>query len=136
MKRECLLSRAYTGTPLTLAGVELAFSPLVNEIVRELKTAFFTGDGDGTQTHQAGLCEGVLVMFLLASDDRKGLAELRQMSREDRARRVLDFYLEHETGIDALKPEIIARMESVAAAIVESEAQGKPHPPAPDSSPP
>ena len=136
MKRECLLSRAYTGIPLTLDGVELAFSPLVNEIVRELKTAFFTGDGDGTQTHQAGLCEGVLVMFLLASDDRKGLAALRQMSREDRARRVLDFYLEHEAGIDALKPEIIARMESVAAAIVESEAQGKPHPHVPDSSPP
>lgn len=136
MKRECLLSRSYTGNPLTLDGVELAFSPLVNEILRELKTALFTGNGDGSQTHQAGLCEGVLVMYLLAKEDRTALAELRKMNREDRAARVLDFYLEHEQGIDALKPEIFARMEAAAAAIVESEDAGKPHPPAPASSPP
>ena len=119
-----------------LDGVELAFSPLVNEILRELNTAFFTGDGDGTQTHQAGLCEGVLVMFLLAKNDRAGLAEFRKLTREQRATRVLDFYLDHEEGIDALKPDILARMESAAAAMVESEAQGKPHPQALDSSPP
>lgn len=136
MKRECLLSRAYTGNPLTLDGVELAFSPLVNEILRELKTAVFTGDGDGSQTHQAGLCEGVLVMWLLAKGDKAGIAELRAMTREQRAARVLDFYIEHEEGVDALKPEIISRLESVAAAIVESEEVGKPHLPAQDSSPP
>jgi|APGre2960657404_1045060.scaffolds.fasta_scaffold22532_3 hypothetical protein len=136
MKRECLLSRSYTGNPMTLDGVELFFSPLANEILRELKTALFTGEGDGTQTHQAGLCEGVLVMWLLAKEDRAGIAELRKMSREARARCVLDFYLDHEAGIDALKPEILARMESIAAAIVESEAGGKPRQPAPDSSPP
>ncbi|MFO0201822.1 MAG: hypothetical protein ACK528_01690 [Alphaproteobacteria bacterium] len=121
---------------MTLDGVELFFSPLANEILRELKTALFTGEGDGTQTHQAGLCEGVLVMWLLAKEDRAGIAELRKMSREARARCVLDFYLDHEAGIDALKPEILARMESIAAAIVESEAGGKPRQPAPDSSPP
>jgi hypothetical protein len=136
MKRECLLSRAYTGNPMTLNGVELAFSPLANEILREFKTALFTGDGDGTQTHQAGLCEGVLVMWLLAKDDRAGIAELRKMTRPERAARVLDFYLENEAGIDALKPEILARLESIAAAIVESEAGGKPRQQAPVSSPP
>lgn len=136
MKRECLLSKAYTGNPMMLGGVELAFSPLANEILRELKTSLFTGEGDGTQTHQAGLCEGVLVMWMLAKDDRSGIAELRKMSREQRASKVLDFYLDHESEIDALKPEILARMEAIAAAIVESEGGGKPHQQVPASSPP
>jgi len=67
MKRECLLSRTYTGPPMMLRGIEIVYSPLANEILRELQTAFFTGDGAGDQTHQAGLAEGLLIMWLLAT---------------------------------------------------------------------
>jgi len=135
MKRECLLSRSYSGPPMLFAGREIIFSALANEILRELHTAFFTGDGDGTQTHHAGLCEGVMVMRLLAEGKRAEIQSLRSMTREERAAAVLDFALEHEDQIEAIKPEIIARMEAAMAAMVESEQPGKPAPPAPASSP-
>jgi hypothetical protein len=135
MKRECLLSRTYTGAPMLFAGREIFYSALVNEILRELRTAFFTGDGDGTQTHHAGLCEGIMIMHLLAEGKRKEVQEHRDLSREVRAAAVLDFAIEHEEEIESLKPEIIARMEAAMAAMVESEEPGKPAPPAPASSP-
>jgi hypothetical protein len=136
MKRECLLSRSYSGPPMIFNGREIIFSALANEILRELRTAFFTGDGDGQQTHHAGLCEGVLVMHLLAEGKRAELMELRGMTRDQRAARVLDFAIEHEEQIETIKPEIIARMEAAMAAMVESEQPGKPAMPAPASSPP
>jgi hypothetical protein len=135
MKRECLLSRTYTGSPMMLRGVEIVYSPLANEILREFETAFFNGDGAGDQTHQAGLNEGVLIMWLLAAGNRQEVARLRKLTRADRHREVLDFYLENEEEIDALKPEIIARMESAMAASVESETPGKSHQPLRESSP-
>jgi hypothetical protein len=135
MKRECLLSRSYTGPPMLFAGREIFYSALVNEILRELRTAFFTGDGDGTQTHHAGLCEGIMVMHLLAEGKRAEIHALRSMTREERAAAVLDFAIEHDAEIESLKPEIIARMEAAMAAMVESEEPGKPAPPAPASSP-
>jgi hypothetical protein len=135
MKRECLLSRSYTGPPMLFAGREIFYSALVNEILRELRTAFFTGDGDGTQTHHAGLCEGILIMHLLAEGKRQEVQDHRNLAREARAAAVLDFAIEHEAEIEAIKPEIIARMEAAMASMVESEEPGKPAPPAPASSP-
>lgn len=119
---------------MTFKGVELAFSAVANEILRELKTPFFSsGNTDHTQFH--GLCEGVLVMYLIASGKRSNLAEFIRMGAEDRRREVLDFAIEHEEEIEAIKPGLIARMESAIAAQVESEAGGKSHSPVPEPSP-
>jgi len=134
MKRECLLSKSYTGNPMVFLGVELFYSPLVNEILREFQTALFAGDGLGDQTHQLGMAEGIYVMHLLASGKRGEIARIRKLTREERHSEVLDFYLENEDAVDALKPEIIARLESAAAAAVESEGGGKSRQQPPESS--
>jgi hypothetical protein len=106
-------------------GREIHFSALANEILRELKTAFFTARGNSEQTDHGGFCEGIMVMHLLAINNMEGIKEFRRMTREQRATAVLDFALENEEEIEALKPEIISRMEAAIAAMVESETPGK-----------
>jgi hypothetical protein len=135
MKRDCLLSRTYTGGPMTFNGVDIHYSALVNEIVREFKTAFFCGDGPGDQTHFLGMAEGLMIMKLMAEGDFKTIGELRQMARPERHGIVLTFALMHEAEIERLKPELIARLEATLAATVESAEPGKCPPPAPASSP-
>lgn len=136
MKRECLLSTSYVGAPMTLRGTELVYSALVNEVVRELGSPLFCGDGDGTRTHYQGMCEGILVMYLMARGEIAGLNELRSMTSEQRNKAVLDFALENEDEIAGLKPAILARLEALAAAAVESEEVGKPRARRRESSPP
>ena len=135
MKRDCLLSKSYTAGPLTFNGTEIAYSGLANEILREFKTAFFCGDGAGDQTHYSGICEGILVMFLLAQRNFSYLSDLRVMPREQRHSVVLSFAMEHEEEIARLQPEILARVEAAMAASVESAELGKSLPPVPGSSP-
>lgn len=135
MKRDCLLSKSYTAGPLTFDGIEIAYSGLANEILREFKTAFFCGDGPGDQTHFSGIAEGIMVMLLLAQRNFSYLADLRVMPREQRHSLVLSFTLEHEEEIARLQPEIIARVESAMASSVESAELGKSQPPALVSSP-
>ena len=135
MKRDCLLSKAYTAGPLTFDGTEIAYSGLANEILREFKTSFFCGDGPGDQTHFSGIAEGIMVMLILAQRNFSYLADLRVMPREQRHSLVLSFALEHEEEIARLQPEIIARVEAAMAASVESSELGKSLPPVPVSSP-
>ena len=135
MKRDCLLSRAYTGKPLTLNGSEIYYSATANEILREFQTAFFCGDGPGDQTHFHGVAEGLMVMELLAKGDVSRISELREMARQDRHKIVLTFAIENEDEIARLKPEILTRIESAMAATVESEMPGKPQAQALESSP-
>ena len=105
---------------------------MANEIVREFKTALFYGASD--QTEYSGLCEGILVMHLLAINDLAQIEELRVMSREERHRHVLTFALLNEEEIARIKPEVERRIECAMAASVESEAGGKPLSQARDSS--
>jgi len=135
MKRTCLLSKTYTGAPMMLAGREIIYSALANEIIRELNSAFFNGAGDGTQTEFAGMCEGVLIMWHLAGNDLAAINAMRGMDAPTRARAVLNFSLEHEAEIEILKTAIIERITSAMASAVESESLGKSHPPALASSP-
>ena len=135
MKRECLLSRAYTGGPMTLEGREIAYSALANEIIREFKTSIFNADAPQDQTDYCGIAECVLVMSLLERKDFEGVKALRLMSRPDRHSAVLSFALDHAAEIDRLQTEILARLESLQAAAVESVEPGKSQPPPPDSSP-
>ena len=134
MKRECLLSKAYTGAPITLDGIELAYSPLVNEILRELDTAFFTGPKEH-QTDHHGMVEGIMIMFYLAKNSRDLIHRHRTLEATERQREVVTFYLDHEEQIEAIKPLITERITAAVAAAVESEATGKSRPQPPDSSP-
>lgn len=125
MKRECLLSRHYTGEPMTLHGKPIFYSALVNELMREFKVAVFHGADD--QTDHSAFTECIMVMSLIADNNLSRIAELRAMPREQRHSEVLTFALEHDEEVEQLKPIILDRLEQAKAAIVESEAGGK-HP--------
>ena len=116
-------------------GNELAYSPLVNEILRSIKTAFFHGRGGNDQTEHHGICEGIMVMDMVARDAKQEIHAHINLTPEDRAKAVLFFYIDNEAEIEVIKPAIIARMESAIAASVESEGSGKPHQQLQDSSP-
>jgi len=135
MKRECLLSQTYIGEPMIFHGIELAYSPLVNEVLRSLRTAFFHGRGSNGQTEHHGICEGIMVMNMVARDAKQEFHAHINITPDERAKDVLAFYIDNEAEIEALKPAIVARMESAIAASVESEGTGKPHPQPLDSSP-
>lgn len=129
MKRNCLLSRSYSAPPMTFNGVEIAYSALVNELMRTLKTAVFSPVDDDSMTQHLGMVECIYIMASLATDDKAAIAQHLDQTREQRNAWLVRFYLMHEDEIERLKPEIIARMESAAAASVESEAAGgKPEP--------
>lgn len=124
MKRECLLSSAYVGPEMELNGVKLAYSPLVNELVRQLKCSFFTSGGTG-QTDTGGLVEGIMIMYWLACGEKAKISAHMKKTPEDRSEIVTSFYLENEEGVDTLKPQIIDRMQAAMAASVENEEGGK-----------
>jgi len=125
MKRECLLSRHYTGEPMTLHGKPIFYSALVNELMRELKVAVFHGADD--QTDHSAFTECIMVMGLIADNNLARINELRSMDRAARHSEVLTFALGNEEEVERLKPQILDRLEQAKAAIVESEAGGK-HP--------
>ncbi len=135
MKRECLLSKSYTGAPMKLGSAELFYSPLVNEILRELGTAFFTERGGSEQTEHLGMVEGVLIMWMVATGAKSDIQTYLELSRPSRNSRCVRFNLENEEEIEALKPAIIARMEAAMSAAVESEGTGKSQSPRQDSLP-
>jgi hypothetical protein len=113
---------------MKLRGVELAYSALVNEILRSLKTAFFHGRGGSDQSEHHGMCEGIMVMDMVARDAKDEIHKHINLAPDDRAKAVLAFYIDNEAEVESLKPAIISRMESAIAASVESEGSGKPHP--------
>lgn len=133
MKRTCLLAKSYTGPPMMLAGREIIFSAIANEIIRERGNAFFAAPGPENQTEFSGMVEGILIMWLLAADDFEQIEKFRQHTPQERAAEVLTFAIRHEAWIEELKPQLIARIEAAMAAAVESEGRGKSHPPAQDS---
>ena len=134
-KRQCLLSRAYSGEPMKIKGTEIVYSALANEIIREFETAFFCDAKHDDQTDHHGLCEAVYVMFLIATDDYATIEQLRAMTRKERHAQVLSFYLANVDDVDAVKPLLMARIESAAASGVESLGVGKSPSQAPEPSP-
>lgn len=135
MKRDCLLSRAYSAPPMKFNGREIAYSSLVNEILRGISTPIFAGDSDGPMTQNMGFVEAIYVMAKLAEEDKEAVAAHCDKSPDARNAALLSFYIQHEDEIERLKPEILARLEAAAAAAVESETPGKPLAQPRDSSP-
>jgi hypothetical protein len=68
-----------------------------------------------------------MVMNMVARDAKQEIHTHINLAPEDRAKAVLAFYIDNEAEIEAIKPALVARMESAIAASVESEGSGKPH---------
>lgn len=127
MNRQCLLSRAYDGVPMTFNGKPIYYSPLVNEVLRETKNGFFYGNDNSDQTEFLGVCEAFLIMSLYADGNFAEVRRLREIGQAERNKAVLDFALENEAEIERAKPDFVARIKSAMAATVEGTMPGK-HP--------
>lgn len=120
MKRDDLLSTAWTGKPLELGGRELRLSAGRHGLLGYWKNAFFD-DGNTGQSSLAAMGELVMVCYL----SKEELKEAQRLSDDDRAKAVVDFMLEWEDELPEIQVGIQARMEAIKAAIVESESPGK-----------
>ena len=125
MKRQSMLTGAYADQPMTLAGKPIYYSSIANEIIRELKCAGFCDD-QPDQTHYQGMCEGLMIMFLLSTDQKAEVGKLRRMDRAERHVIVNDFILEHDDEIDDLIEECLERIQATLAASTEGTGPGKP----------
>lgn len=125
MKRQCMLTGAYADSPMTLGGKPIYYSSIANEIIRELKCAGFCDD-QPDQTHYQGMCEGLMVMYLLSTDQKSEVGKLRRMDRAERHVIVNDFILEHDDEIDDLIEECLERIQATLAASTEGTGPGKP----------
>jgi len=127
MKRQDLLTSTYAAPPMILGGVEIVYCPLANELVRLLRSRFFNaGDKAVDQTDHAGLVEGLMVMYWIATGEKTKIWEHVDKTQDQRARAVVMFNMEHEADIETIKPLFRQRVEAMFAASVESEAGGKP----------
>lgn len=120
MKRDNLLSQAWTGEPLELNGRELVLSYGRQELLRAWGNELFCDGGtDQTAVHAMG--EIALVCYSTMPE----IYELRKMSREDRHEKVIDFMLNAEADMGRITQGIQDRIDAVKASMVESELLGK-----------
>lgn len=134
-KRECLLSRAWTGAELTLGGRELALASGRFELLRYWKNAIM-GEGGGDQSEVGAMHEVAWAMYLTKDEIKAS----KRMSDAERREAVLDFALEFEDELAGISDGIKDRLLSIKAAAVESELPGKAEPalassPTPNTSP-
>ena len=119
MKRDDLLSTAWTGKPLELGGRELRLSAGRHGLLDYWKNSQYHEDSN--QTKPAGLGEMVMVCYVTKEE----LREIQRMTDKEREKAVVDFMLEWEDELPEIAEGIVARMEAIKAAIVESESPGK-----------
>jgi hypothetical protein len=126
MKRQDLLASSYATPSMTIGGVEIVYCPLANELVRVLKSSFFNSrDRSVDQTDHAGLVEGLMVMYWIATGEKAKVWEHVEKTRDERAVAIIRFNMDFEEDIERVKPIFLQRVEAVFAASVESEAEGK-----------
>jgi hypothetical protein len=120
-KRECLLSAAWTGLPLTLAGRELSLPFGRFEILRLWDNIIFGTNSKRDQSEIAAVYECAWVMFMT----RDELAAVQSMTPDDFRKAFADWCLDHEDELPAVKEGIAGRLEQLKAAMVESVTPGK-----------
>ena len=120
-KRECLLSAAWTGSPLTLAGRELTLPFGRFEILRLWDNIIFGTASKRDQSEIAAVYECAWVMFMT----RDELMEVQRMTPEDFRKAFAAWCLAHEEELPSVKDGIAERLEQLKAAMVESVAPGK-----------
>ncbi len=131
MKRECLLSRDYTGAPMTFKGEPIYYSAFVNEIMREFKTAIFYGADDQSDLNAISECASIMVAFATGDIDR--IEQLRAMTRQERHKEATTFAIRNSDEIDRIQPQLMERIQRAMGSQVESEVEGKPYSQAQDS---
>jgi hypothetical protein len=120
-KRECLLSAAWTGSPLTLAGRELSLPFGRFEILRLWDNVIFGSNSKRDQTEIGAVYECAWVMFMT----REELAKVQAMPPEEFRKAFADWCLDHEDELPSVKEGIAGRLEQLQAAMVESVTPGK-----------
>ena len=120
MKRDDILSRAWTGEPLTLGGRQLTLSPVRYALLEYWRNSLFQPQNTA-QNAISAMGELVLVCYC----DRSEIKELQKMGDEERADAVLNFMLAHEDEWSGVTEGIQKRLEAIQASMVESEASGK-----------
>jgi hypothetical protein len=120
MKRDDILSRAWTGEPLMLGGREITLTPVRYALLEYWKNSLFRPD-ESTQNAIAAMGELILVCYCEKSE----IKELQRMSPEERHEKVMDFILLHEDEFTSVSSGIQKRLEALQASAVESEAKGK-----------
>lgn len=119
-KREDLLSRVWTGEQLEIGGRPVILSPVRYSILEYWQNSLFNS---GNEEQSAVNAMGELL--LLCSVPKEEIKALQKLTKEERALRVMDFMLENEEEFTLASNGIQERLQSIRAAMVESETPGK-----------
>jgi hypothetical protein len=119
-KRECLLSRAWTGPELVLDGRALALSTGRYELLRYWKNSIMA-EIENEQTQVGALHEIAWVMWLTKDE----IKAAQRMTTEKRREAVVNFALDYEDELAEIQDGIMERFRSIQAATVESDSPGK-----------
>lgn len=119
-KREDLLSRSWTGPQLEIGGKPVIMSPVRYSILEYWKNSLF----DSSNTSQTSI-NAMGELLLICSSTREEIKELKRMTPEKRAEKVVDFMLDNEKDFSEASNGIQERLESIRASMVESESPGK-----------
>jgi hypothetical protein len=120
MKRDDILSRAWTGEPLTLGGRPITLTPVRYALLEYWKNALFRPENTA-QNAISAMGELILVCYC----DKAEIKELQKMDEKERENAVLDFMLKHEDEWAGVAEGIQKRLEAIQASMVESEGAGK-----------
>lgn len=124
-KREDLLSRAWTGEQLTIGGKPVIMSPVRYSILEYWHNSLF----DSTNTNQSAV-DAMGEMLLLCSATREELKDIQRLAADERKIRVMEFMIDTEDEFTLASSGIQERLDSIRAAMVESESPGKEDAPA------
>jgi hypothetical protein len=120
MKRDNLLTFAWTGEPLEHNGRELVLSYGRKEQLAAWGNELFSDkETDQSRGHAMG------EITLVCCSTRDEIKTLKRMTREERHEAVVEFMLDNEEHLARLFDGIEIRIEAIKAASVESETPGK-----------
>ena len=122
MKRDDLLSRAFIGAPLELAGREIRLSSARYSLLKYWKNSLFNDHSEQDKIDGRGEA------ILLAWSTKEEVRQLQRMTNEERAKAVTEFMLEYEDELPGIYDALDDKADELKAADVESELPGKEEP--------
>ena len=120
-KRECLLSAVFVGPPLKLGDKELTLPFGRFEILKMIDNVVFGTNSKRKQTEIGAIYECAWIMSLSKSE----MIDLMASDEEARTAALARFCIEHEDELPDIKHGIVARLEALKAAMIESDTPGK-----------
>jgi len=119
-KREDLLSKVWTGPQLEIGGKAVMLSPIRYSILESWRNSLF----DSSNTEQSTV-EAMGELLLIGSATPEEIQQLRKDTPEERKAKIVSFMLETEDEFSVASAGVQERLESIRAAMVESESPGK-----------